>query len=70
MCSANVIICLVERVKWFQDCALRDRVVEEVEMLEEEFAAGHLHIYHKNSIYFLPWPIAHPPNFDLNLAPT
>ncbi|KAJ7312414.1 hypothetical protein DFH08DRAFT_822151 [Mycena albidolilacea] len=29
----------MERVKWFQDRALRDRAVEEVEMLKEEF--GH-----------------------------
>jgi hypothetical protein len=35
--SANVIICVVEQVKWFLDRALRDRAVEEVEMLEAEF---------------------------------
>jgi hypothetical protein len=30
--------CIVGRVKWFQDRALRDRAVEEAETLEEEFS--------------------------------
>jgi hypothetical protein len=29
--------CIVDRVKWFQDRALRDRAVKEAETLEEEF---------------------------------
>ena len=37
MCFALLMINVVDRVKWFRDCAACDRALEEKEILESEF---------------------------------